>query len=145
MAFPLLGLLPTILKTIGRVTGLSVVNDAAEALTKAQFSPEQQAQLQSELLRHEAAMKQLSIDEMRTAMSESLAMISSADRYVSRARPTGLYIFYGVSSAIAVGMLFGVKIDPTAVLTILAPLAGVGGTYVYSRTREKLGKNGSAE
>lgn len=143
MAFPLLGLLPTILKTIGRVTGLGVLNDASDALSKAQLTPEQQATLQSELMRHEAAMKQLSIDEMKTAMSESIAMISSSDRYVSRARPTGLYIFYGVSSAIAVGMLFGVKVDPTAILTLLAPLAGVSGTYVYQRTKEKLNGYGA--
>lgn len=145
MAFPLLGLLPTILKTVARVTGLGVASDAADAIAKAQLTPEQQEALQAELGRHQEAMKALSVDEMKTAMSEALAMISSSDKYVSRARPTGLYIFYGVSGVIAVGMLFGVKIDPTAVLTILAPLAGVGGTYVYARTREKLGKNGSAE
>src|SRR6267142_1360785 len=118
----LFNLLPTILKTVGKITGIGVLNDASDALSKAQLTPEQQTQLQTALLEHEAAMKQLSIDEMKTALSESIAMISSSDKYVARARPTGLYIFYLVSGGIATAMMFGVKIDPTAVLTILGPL-----------------------
>lgn len=139
----LFALLPKILNVAGRVLGIGVLKDASAALSAVQLTPEQETQLQQALLVHEAAMKQLSIDEMKTAMSESLAMISSSDKYVSRARPTGLYIFYAVSAGIALGMLFGVHVDPTAVLTILAPLAGVGGTYVYARTKEKLSGNGA--
>lgn len=139
----LLSLLPAVLKTLGKVTGLNVFGEASAAVSTLTLPPEKQAELQEALLTHEATMKQLSIDEMRTAMSESLAMIASPDKYVSRARPTGLYIFYGVSAVIAIGMLAGVKIDPTAVLTILAPLAGVGGTYVYQRTQEKIASNGN--
>ena len=138
----LFALLPSILKTVGNALNIGVVKDAAAALQGATLTAEQQASLQQALLTHEATMKQLSIDELKAVMSESLAMLSSSDKYVARARPTGLYIFYGVSAAIAIGMLFGVKIDPTAVLTILAPLAGVSGTYVYNRTREKLNGGG---
>lgn len=148
MPFPLLGLLPSILKSVAKVSGLSVVADAADALQKAQLTPEQQAELQESLQRHEAAMKELSVEEMKTAMSESLAMLSSADKYVSRARPTGLYAFYAVSAAIAVGMLCGVHVDATAILTVLTPLGGVSGVYVYARTKEKLslgGQSGVAE
>lgn len=133
----LLALLPTVLKGVGKVLGLNVFNDAATALQNATLTPEQQTALQSELAKHEEAMAQINLDALRTIMSESIAEIQSSDKYVARARPTGLYIFYGVSATIAVGMLFGVKIDPAAILTILGPLAGVGGTYVYQRTQEK--------
>lgn len=134
----LLALLPEVLKVVGKVTGLSVFGNASTALTGLQLPPEKQVELQEAVLVHEQQMKALSIEEMKTAMSEGLAMIASPDKYVARARPTGLYIFYLVSAAIAIGMLFGVKIDPTAVLTILGPLAGVGGTYVYQRSQEKI-------
>jgi hypothetical protein len=144
MAFPFLKLLPSVLRTIAKITGLPL-GDAATALEGAKITPEQQLALQESLERHEQAMKALSIDEMKTAMSESLAMIASPDKYVSRARPTGLYIFYGVSGGIAAAMIFGVHIDATAILTILGPLAGVSGTYVYQRTQEKLGRNGNSE
>jgi len=134
----LLDLLPGALKGIGKLLGIGgKVQEVADAISGA--PPEVRAQMAAALQEHERAMRQLDIDELKTFMSESLAEIQSPDRYVSRARPTGLYIFYIVSAAIAVGMLFGVKIDPTAVLTILGPLAGVGGTYVYMRTKEKLG------
>ena len=145
MPFPLLRLLPGILKTVASVTGLDIVKQAADAIGGAALSPEQEATLQAQLQRHEEAMKALSIDEMKTAMSESLAMISSSDKYVSRARPTGLYIFYAVAASIAVAKIFGSAIDPTAILTILAPLAGVGGAYVFKRTEEKLTRNGNSE
>jgi len=138
MAFPLLGLLPSILKTAARITGLSVLKDAGEALATAQLTPEQQAQLQEATQRHEAAMKQLSIDELRTVMSESLTMLQSEDRYVKRARPTGLYAFYAVCTAACVAIVLGVEVDATALLTVLAPLGGVTGTYVWARTKERL-------
>src|SRR5437762_14304640 len=141
----LFSILPKVLQIAGNILGIGTLKDAGAAIKNLQLSPEQEAQLNQALMVHEAAMKQLSIDEMKTAMSESLAMISSSDKYVSRARPTGLYIFYGVSAAIAIGMLFGVHVDATAILTILGPLAGVGGVYVYARTKEKLGANGIGE
>ena len=135
-------ILPAVLKTVGSVLGLNVVKDAGAALAAAQLSPEKAAELQEALLVHEQAMAQISLDELKTVISESVAEIQSPDKYVARARPTGLYILYGVSGAIAIGMLLGVKLDPTAVLTVLAPLAGVGGTYVYQRSQEKIAQMG---
>ena len=137
----LLSLLPGVLKTAAKLLGLDI-ESAAKAIVGETLTPEQQVTLENGLRAHEEEMQRLSIEELKTVMSEGMAMIASPDKYVSRARPTGLYIFYGVSASIAIGMLFGVKIDPTAILTILGPLAGVGGTYVYQRTREKL--NGSS-
>lgn len=138
----LLSILPGVLKTAAKLLGVDI-EGAAKAIVGETLTPEQQVIVEQGLRAHEEEMKRLSIEELKAAMSEGMAMIASPDKYVSRARPTGLYIFYGVSAAIAVGMLFGVKIDPTAVLTILGPLAGVGGTYVYNRTREKLKGNGN--
>lgn len=140
----ILDLLGPILKVAGKVLGIGdKVKEVADAIEGA--PPEVRAKIAADLQQHEQALKALSIEEMRVAMSESIAMVQSSDKYVSRARPTGLYIFYLVSAAIAVGMLFGVRIDSTAVLTILGPLAGVGGTYVYNRTREKLNGNGHGD
>lgn len=141
MAFPLLKLLPGILKTIGRISGLPL-GDAAASLEKAEFTPEQQLALQEALQRHEAAMKQLSVDELRAVIQENIVATQNEDKYVRRARPTGLYAFYGICTATAIALLVGIKIDPVAILTLTLPMAGVGGTYVYNRTREKL-KNGN--
>lgn len=138
---PILKLLPGLLKTAAKALGIDI-ESAAKAIVGEQFTPEQQIALDAALKQHEAEMFQLGIEEMKVAMSESLAMIQSTDKYVARARPTGLYIFYAVSAALAIGMLFGIKVDPTAVLTILGPLGGVGGMYVYKRTTEKLNGNG---
>src|SRR2546428_2902144 len=116
--FPLLTLIPGVLKTVARIAfGGQPDNPLTQAATTVEnlsIPPEKQAEMQAALQAHEEQMKQLSIDEMKAAMQESMAMIASPDKYVSRARPTGLYIFYGVSAGIAIGMLFGVKIDPTA-------------------------------
>lgn len=140
MPFPLLTLIPGLLRTVAKFAGLDsggILSKAAETLENISIPPEKQAEMEQALQKHEEAMAALSIEEMKTAQAESIAMVQSEDKYVSRARPTGLYIFYGVSAAIAIAMLFGVKIDSTAILTILGPLAGVGGTYVYQRTQEK--------
>src|SRR3990172_2637795 len=142
MAIPFFKILPGVLKAVGRILGIDVVKQAGEALGQATLSPQEEGAIQTALLEHEVTMRQLSIDEMKTAMAESLAMIASPDKWVSRARPTGLYIFYLITAAIAIGMLAGVKIDPAAVLTILSPLGGVGGLYVYKRTQEKVNGNG---
>ncbi len=136
----LLNLLPNILKTVGKITGIGLVSDAGDALSKAQLTPEQQVALQTALAEHEEKMAQLSLDQFKTAMSETIAEVQSPDKYVSRARPTGLYIFYAVSAAIAAAMIAGIKIDPTAILTVVGPLAGTGGYYIYARTQENIAR-----
>lgn len=145
MGFPLLSLIPKIIKTAAGILGVDSVKDVVDAIEGHKLTPEQQLALETATQQYSIEMRQLDIDELKAMLSESLAEIQSTDKFVSRARPTGLYIFYAVSAGIAVGMLFGVKIDPTAVLTILGPLAGVGGTYVYKRTQEKLNGNGNSE
>lgn len=134
----LLGILPGALKVVGKITGLDIIKQAGEALEGSSLKPEQKVELEKALLDYNKEIRKLDIEELKTVLSENLAMIQSDDKYVARARPTGLYIFYIVSATLAIGMLFGFKPDPTAILTILGPLAGVGGTYVYKRTQEKM-------
>lgn len=135
----LLKLLPTILHTVGKFTGLEAVTKAAEALSGAPpLSPEKAAELEVALGAQTVELRKVELEELRALLAEQTAEVQSEDRFVSRARPSGLYAFYAVSVAVAVALLAGVKIDPTAILTVIAPLAGVGGTYVVSRTREKL-------
>jgi holin (3TMs family) len=149
MAFPLIRLLPAILKAVARITGLSEVGTAADALQKAQLTPEQDAALQEELLRHEQAMKALSVDELKAAIAaataESTAMIQSGDAYVSRARPTMLYaataITVAISLAVGVVVIRGGTVDLAiagVLSTLMLPLWGAAGLYVDRRTKEKM-------
>lgn len=155
MAFPLLKLLPGILKTIGKLTGLPL-GDAATTLETAQLTPEQLNAVQDALQRHEEAMKALSVDELKSTisavMSENLAMIQSPDKFVARARPTMLYAATGITTglALAIGITIvrDIHIDlgaTAAVLSLMTPLWGAGGYYIGQRTKEKLGGNGNSE
>jgi hypothetical protein len=81
---------------------------------------------------------------MKEFVSEAIAEIGSNDKYVSRARPTGLYIAYTVTLAITAGLLLQVKMDLGPVISLLTPLFGAGGYYMFLRTKEKMnGGNGS--
>lgn len=135
----LLAFLPAVLKTLGGVLGISdKVKVVTDALASADGSPELRAQLQQAFLGHEAEMRRLGIEELKAVMSESLAMISSPDKFVSRARPTGLYIAYISTLALIIALITQVPIDPVAILTLMGPLFGAQGYYIYNRTREKL-------
>ncbi len=139
----LAGLLPTILKTVGKITGIGIVSDAGDALQKAQLTPEQQIALNAALAEHEEKMAQISLDQLKTVMSESLAEIESPDKFVARARPAGLYIAYVGTLAIIAAEIAGVKLDSGAIITLLAPMWGQAAWYTQKRTQEKLG-NGKA-
>src|SRR5207302_5653713 len=103
--------LPAILKTVGSVLGLNAVSAAGDALASTQLTPEQSVALQSALAVHEEAMAKISLDELKTVMSESLAEIESPDKFTSRARPTGLYMAYAGTSAIIAATIAGVHMD----------------------------------
>ena len=145
MGLPIIGWLPKVIKAAASILGVDSVKDVVDAIENNKLTPEQRVKIAEMAASHEEELRRLDIDEMKSAMSEYIAMISSSDKYVSRARPTGLYIFYTVSAALAVAMMFGVKLDPTAILTLLSPLAGVGGLYVYKRTSEKMNGNGNGD
>lgn len=129
-----------VLRTAAKVAGVDIGGDggvlekAASILDRVKETPEMRA----ELLKHEEEMKRLATEEMHVANEEALAMIASQDRFVSRARPTGLYLFYGCSVALVLAHIAGVKIDPGVVTTILLPLGGTGGLYIWKRTAEKM-------
>lgn len=138
MPIPLLTLIPGVLKTVARVLGGNdVLKQAAETLENVAIPPEKLVEMQLALQAHEEKM-------MALANQESLAMIASEDKYVARARPTGLYLFYGCSVALIIAHIAGVKIDPTFVWSVLAPLGGTGGLYIWKRTTEKMNGNGGA-
>lgn len=138
----LLKALPGLLQTIGKVVGIDV-GPLVKGLEGQNLSPEKQAELEQAVMLHEKDMRSADVEELKVFMSEALAEIQSSDKYVSRARPTGLYIFYIASFTVAIGLLLGVKVDPAAILTVLGPLAGVGGTYVYRRSTEKIANGDS--
>lgn len=139
----LLGFLPGIIRTVGSVLNIGFLKDGADALEKAQLTPEQQASMQSALQTYELQMKQLGLEEFKTVMSESLAEITSPDRYVARARPTGLYIAYLGTAALVAANIAGVKIDTGAMVTLLTPMWSQAAWYTYNRTKEKLANGGN--
>ena len=59
------------------------------------------------------------------------------DKYVSRARPTGVYVSYLVALGFSGALIAGVQIDPTAILTLIGPLIGGSAFYTHKRTQEK--------
>lgn len=137
----LLGLIPDVLKTIGKITGIGIFNDAGDALAPEKVSalpPETQLALTTALQKHQEAMRGFDIEELKTYISESLAEINSTDKYTSRARPTGVYAATIITFLMAVGMLCGIKLDTSAVAELMLPLWGSAGYYTYSRTKEKL-------
>jgi CRISPR/Cas system-associated protein Csm6 len=133
----LLKLIPDALKLLAGKFGPSggeVLRDAATMLTARESDPEMQralAELDLEKLKVDAGI-------VESAETTDRVMIASEDKYVSRARPTGLYIYYLVTLAITGGLLWGKQIDPTAILTLVGPLTGTAAFYIHKRTMEKM-------
>lgn len=142
MGIPILSIAGKVIKAAAGILGVDSVKDVVDAISNNKMTPEQRLALEAAAQEHEAEMERLNIEAMKVAMQESLAMVTSDDKFVKRARPFGLYSFYVASLALVIAEIAGAKVDPTAILTLLAPLAGVGGTYVYKRTQEKLNGNG---
>lgn len=142
MGFPIIGLLTGALKTVGRIAGIDIFDKASDALEKLQLSPEKAAELQAALNQHMEEMRRLDIDELKAVISESTAMIQSPDKFVARARPMGLYAAYVCSIGLIAALIWGIKIDPTAILTIMGPMFGAQGYYMHLRTKEKMNGNG---
>lgn len=131
-----------VLKTAARVAGLdlgnpgkgSVLENAVEVLERMKDTPE----MRDAIREHEREMKALSIEELKVVLSENLAMLQSEDKFVARARPTGLYFFYFLSGLLIIAHILGKTLDPTFVWSVLGPLGSVGGLYVWKRTQEKV-------
>jgi len=136
--FPLLGLLPKLIKTAAGILGVDSVKDVVDTLQNNKLTPEQRVALETALQQHEKEMRALDIEELKQVMSETSLMIQSDDKFVKRARPTGLYVAYACSVAMTVALIAQVHIDPTAILTLMGPLYGAQGYYMHLRTKEKM-------
>ncbi len=135
----ILSIIPGILRTIGSVLGIGKATEVATSLEQMTLTPDQRATLQAAMAEHELQLKQLSIDELKAVMSESLAEIQSSDKFTSRARPFGVYVACLITTGLAAAIIAGVHLDTGAVVTLIAPLWGQTAWYTYQRTREKLG------
>ncbi len=124
-------------KILGSVFGVDL-SAIEKALEKDDLSPQQRVMLQDHTIR----LKELALEEVQTEVNAKLelmkAELEQEDKFVKRARPTGLYVSYLVSLGLAVALIAGADIDPAAVLTILGPVMGFSGWYTYQRSQEKL-------
>lgn len=137
-ALSLLGLLPAVLRTVGKIIGRPAEADAiAGTVERADIPPEKREELAAALASYEVQLRQLDVEALKAMISETTTMVQSGDKYVSRARPTGLYVAYAITVALAVGLIAGVDLDPTAILTILTPCWGASGYYMHLRSEDK--------
>lgn len=153
MPLPFIKLIPGVLKTVAKVAGLAQDNPlakAADVLENISIPPEKQAEMQAALQLHEQAMKALSIEELKTVLSESQLMLQSEDKYISRARPTMIYagVGVGIFLTVIVGLVLikHVVVDWGAVAIIgqiMAAFFGTMGWYTTKRTEEKLNGKGT--
>ncbi len=133
------GILSGVIRTAGGVIpgASSLANTLADQIDGG--SPEQKAALATALAAHDAQII-VAAQAIITADDEvEKAEASSSDKFTSRARPSLLYLAGLITAALAVGVIFQVKIDTGAVAELLIPLWGHAGFYAYQRTKEKLG------
>lgn len=143
MAIPILGPILKIVKAAAGILGVDSVKEVFDAITHDKLTPEQRVALETAVMANRKEMRQLDIEELKTVMSETSLMIQSDDKYVKRARPTGLYVAYACSIAMTIALIAAVKIDAAAILTLMGPLYGAQGYYMHLRTKEKMnGGNG---
>lgn len=142
MNFPLLGPIGKIIKIAGSILGVDSVKDVVDAISNNKLTPEQKLQLEQAVLEHESEMRQFQIEELKTVMSESLAMIQSQDKFTSRARPALLYLAGLITTALAVAKIFGVEVN-SDVIWLIGPMWGQAGWYTWNRTKEKMNGHNS--
>jgi hypothetical protein len=142
----LLSILPGVLKTVARVTGLAPLANAADLLSTAQIPPEKQLELQQALMEHELAMKQAAVEEYKATVDVIKTEATSEDKYVRRARPSFLYLMYivlGVNYVITpIIHMFILTVTPYPIPPDLLVLFGSGYLgYSYLRTKDKQAGN----
>ena len=136
MGIPVLNIAGKIIKAAAGVLGIDSVKDVVDAISNNKLTPEQRLAIESATATHEKEMTEL-------ALSETNLMLQSEDKYVKRARPTGLYVAYACSIAMTITLIVGTHVDAAAILTITAPLYGAQGYYMHLRTKEKMNGNGN--
>lgn len=134
----LLGLLPKLIKIVGKVTGNDKITEAGDALAGTALTPEQNVQLQIALSEHAVELAKVGADELKALISEAIAATQSEDPWVRRARPMGLYCAYLVTMVLVGAMIFEVKLDTGAIATLIVPLFGNAAWYTHNRTKEKI-------
>lgn len=149
MAFPLLTLIPGLLRTVAKFAGGDILGKAADTLENLAIPPEKQAEMALALQKHEEAMEGFNLERMKQAVAESVAMIQSPSKYVSWARPTMLYAATAITTFLAVClgvvMLKHTPIDwgmVGAITSLTGPLFGAAGYYIGQRTKEKMNGGG---
>ncbi len=142
MAIPILSLLPKLVKAAASILGVDSVKDVVDMIEGNKLSPEQKVALDAAAKQFEIEQRQIDTEQMKQFVLEAVAEINSPDKFVSRARPTGLYFAYILSALIVAGMLLHAPLDRALVVEVMLPMYGAGGYYMYLRTREKL--NGSS-
>lgn len=136
MGLPIINIASKIIKAAAGVLGIDSVKDVVDAIQGNKLTPEQRLAIENATNEHEKEMTDL-------ALSETNLMLQSQDKYVSRARPTGLYVAYACSVGMVVALITGTHIDAAAILTLMGPLYGAQGYYMHLRTKEKMnGGNG---
>lgn len=140
MGLPIIG---GLIKAVGEITGLSSVKDVVDAIIGDKLTPEQKLQLNEAAKQYSIQDRQIDTEQMKLFVSEAIAEINSPSKFVSFARPLGLYFAYLLSILVVIGMLAHWNIDHALVAEVMLPLYGAGGYYMHLRTREKLnGQNG---
>jgi hypothetical protein len=136
MGIPIINIAGKIIKAAAGILGVDSVKDVVDAISNNKLTPEQRVAIEAAAQEHEKEMSEL-------ALSETNLMIQSEDKYVKRARPTGLYVAYACSITMTVALITGTHIDAAAILTLMGPLYGAQGYYMHLRTKEKMNGNGS--
>lgn len=145
MGIPLISLIPKVVKVAASILGVDSVKDVVDALQNNKLTPEQRLALDAAEKQFEVEMRQADTEQMKQFVAEAVAEITSSDKFVSRARPAGLYLAYFFTGIVVVAAVFGTleKELIQSVLLLLAPFWGSGGYYMHLRTKEKMnGGNG---
>lgn len=133
--------LPAIIKTVGGAVGLGGPAGAlADAIAGA--SPEKKAELAQAIAALDLETLKVKAGMVDSDNKVEIAELQSTDKYVSRARPTGLYVAYFttltlVLAIIAYSFAKGTPIPTDVILALLVPCWGHAGYYAFSRTQEK--------
>lgn len=142
-------LVPTLLRGVGAVTGLSSEADrlakVIEGKSDTPQTPEQQIAIGALVNQHAKdvmdqalEMAKVQQSELQGEQAEETAEIKSEHWFVWGARPFLLYLAGVGTMALIVATIMQIKFDTGAVAELMIPFWGHAGLYGVMRTREKL-------
>src|SRR3954468_23146488 len=91
MGIPIISWIPKIIKVAASIIGVDSVKDVVDAIENDKLTPDQRVALDTAAKQYALEQRGFDLEEIKQAVTESVAMINSSDKYVSRARPTMLY------------------------------------------------------